>query len=65
MLYLEQFVEIGFYESEKAKIVYRPFAGNEEILIRQKGKTRFNIKPKKVNYTPYIDICTDVLEKVY
>ena len=67
MLALEQdvSVETEFFEGEKVKIVYGPLAGHEGILIRQKGRTRFGIRLKEINHTAYIDICTNVLAKVF
>lgn len=66
MLMLEQevSVETTFYEGERVKIIQGPLIGHEGILVEQKGKTRFGIRLNEINHTVFINVCTNILQKV-
>jgi len=57
-------VETDFYEGDRVKIMYGPLAGYEGILIKQKGKSKFGIQIRDINQTVFIEIKTQVLEKL-
>ncbi|WP_109851280.1 UpxY family transcription antiterminator [Aquimarina sp. AU58] len=66
MLLLEEdvSVETTFYEGEQVKIIHGPLTGHEGILVEQKGKTRFGIRLKEINHTVFINVCTNILQKI-
>jgi transcription antitermination factor NusG len=53
-----------FSEGERVRIIEGPLAGQEGILIKQNGKTRFGIQIKEINHTAHIEISTTALEKI-
>lgn len=66
MLNLDQeiSVETEFYEGEKVRIIFGPLVGHEGILTKYKGKARFGIELKEINHTIFVEIGTNVLEKI-
>lgn len=57
-------LESNYCEGENVRIICGPLAGNEGILVKQNGKTRFGIQLKEINYTVLIDIRTSLLQKI-
>jgi transcription antitermination factor NusG len=66
VLTLEQefVVEGKFYEGKKVRIKEGPLVGNEGVLIKQTGKTRFGILLNGIKHTVLIDINTSMIESV-
>lgn len=66
MINLEQdfTIEPTFCEGEKVRIMSGPLVGYEGVLIEQKGKSKFGIQLKEINYTMLINICVLELKKL-
>jgi transcription antitermination factor NusG len=58
-------VSTDFCEGEKVKIVHGPLTGYEGILVQKKGKARFGMQINEINQTVFVDVCTDILEKLH
>lgn len=66
MLALNQEVSVdhNFIEGENVRIVHGPLAGFEGLLVKRKGKTRFEIRIEEINQAMHIDICVSMIEKI-
>lgn len=53
-----------FYQGQQVRICSGPLTGYEGVLVRQRGKTRFGLRLKAINYTVLIDSGTSELERL-
>jgi transcription antitermination factor NusG len=65
MLNLDQeiFIEPGFSEGERVRIISGPLAGHEGILLKQQSKTRFGIQLKEIKQMVSIDVSMNMVQK--
>lgn len=61
---LEVSVEGKYFEGDKVRIKSGPFVGNEGVLIKQTGKTRFGILLHGIKYSIIIDMCKSHIESI-
>lgn len=57
-------VETKFSKGERVRITSGPLKGNEGVLVKQYGKSRFGIRLKSINHSVFIDITMLELEKL-
>ncbi len=58
------YLDHDFHEGQKVRIINGPLMGHDGIIVTKNGRKRFGVQLKEINYTVYIDVYENILERI-